>query len=62
MTEPVFRPRKPPKPKKRAIMIQLEQDHYVRVAQAAEQHGVPIKTFLRQALDFAMQHMEQPEG
>lgn len=50
-----------PKPKRRHINCDLSSQEYDQVVEAAARAGVPIRSFARQAIFFAIAHMEMED-
>lgn len=60
--EPFSPKTREPKPKRRHINCDLADHEYDQVVKAAASAGVPIRSFARQAIFYAMTHMEKKEA
>lgn len=57
-----FRPRPNQKKSGRHINIEVENAKYLVITDAAQRCGVSIKDFVRQAVDYALDHLKVPDA
>ena len=64
MSAPSFTPKRPlrSKPTVTNLRIEFAPEKAAEIRQAAFEHGVSMRSFCLQAIDFALAHTAKPEG